>query len=69
MVAERDADELAEACEKLLSDSQLCHQLTRNGRRLIEDRFDIDKNTAKIRAFFSSVTEVDLKPGMGRGDK
>ena len=69
MVAERDASALADACEKLLTDQQLCRLLTHNGRRLIEDRFDIDKNTAEIRAFFSSMTAVDLKSVEGLGDK
>ena len=65
MVAERDAVALADACERLLTDQQLCNQLTSNGRRLIEDLFDIDKNTARIREFFSSMAGVDLK---GAGD-
>ena len=69
MVAERDASALADACEKLLADQQLCRLLTRNGRRLIEDRFDIDKNTAEIRALFSSMTAVDLKSGEALGDQ
>ena len=69
MVAERDAQALAGACERLLADQQLCSELTRNGRRLIEDRFDIDKNTAEIRALFSSMTAVDLKSAGNRGDK
>jgi len=63
MVAERDANALAAACERLLADQQLCSELARNGRRLIEDQFDIDKNTEEIRALFSSMTGVDLKSG------
>jgi glycosyltransferase involved in cell wall biosynthesis len=61
MVAERDAHALADACEQLLSDQQLCSELTRNGRCLIEERFDIDKNTAEIRALFSSMTTADIR--------
>lgn len=63
MVAERDEVALADACERLLSDQDLCGVLTQNGRRLIEENFDIDKNTAKIRAFFSAMTGTDLVPG------
>jgi glycosyltransferase involved in cell wall biosynthesis len=62
MVPECDEVALADACERLLSDQVLCAALTRNGRQLIEDSFDTDKNTAKIRAFFSEMTDVDLIP-------
>lgn len=69
MVAERDAVALAEACERLLTEQQLCSELARNGRRLIEERFDIDKNTEEIRSFFSSMTAVDLHSDRVNGDK
>ena len=68
MVAERDAVSLADACERLLTDQHLCSEFARNGRRLIEDQFDIDKNTKEIRTFFSSVAGVDLKPGRDTTD-
>ncbi len=63
MVAERDVDGLADACERLLSDRALCDQLTRNGRRLIEDSFDIDKNSQKIRQFFVEMAGRELPAG------
>lgn len=63
MVAERDAVSLADACERLLSDNELCNELEQNGRRLIEDNFDIDRNTAKIRGFFVEMTGVELING------
>ncbi len=63
MIAERDEVALAEACERLLSDQDLRGVLTQNGRSLIEENFDIDKNTTKIRAFFSEITEMVLVPG------
>ena len=63
MVAERDATALAGACERLLDGEQLCSELARNGRRLIEERFDIDRNTKEIRTFFSSMSGVDLMGG------
>lgn len=65
MVAERDKVELADACERLLADQHLRATLVLNGRRLIEENFDIDKNTAKIRAFFSEITGLDLVSGEG----
>lgn len=67
MVAERDAQALAEACERLLLDPDLCSELARNGRRLVEEQFDIDKNTAKMRAFFSAMTGMDLITGRRQG--
>jgi len=66
MVAERDAVALADACVRLLTDQNLCSELARNGRRLVEDNFDIDKNTTKIRAFFSAMTGMDLIAGQER---
>jgi len=62
MVPERDETALADACQRLLEDTELCGHLTQNGRQLIEANFDIDKNTAKIRAFFSEMSGVDLIP-------
>jgi len=62
MVPERDAAALADACERLLSDQLLCRTMIQNGRQLIEDSFDIDKNTAQIRAFFSEMAGVELIP-------
>ena len=68
MVAERDEVALADACERLLSDAGLCGVLIQNGRRLIEDNFDIDKNTAKIRAYFTEMTGMELINGQGRSE-
>ena len=68
MVAERDATALADACERLLSDQDLCRELAQNGRRLIEDSFDIDKNTAKIRTFFTDMAGMELIAGNSRGE-
>ena len=68
MVPERDAVALADACERLLSDKALCVALSQNGRHLIEDNFDIDKNTAKIRAFFAEMTDADLMVSPVNGD-
>jgi len=68
MVAERDAASLADACERLLLDRSLCGQLALNGRSLVEEQFDIDKNTAKMRAFFSDMTGVEAFAGRGQGN-
>jgi glycosyltransferase involved in cell wall biosynthesis len=68
MVTQRDAKALADACERLLLDPNLCSELARNGRRLVEEQFDIDKNTAKMRAFFSAMTGMDQINGCSQGD-
>jgi len=68
MVAERNEIELADACERLLSDQQLCESLVRAGRRMVEQKFDIERNTAQIRAFFSRVTNMDLTPNGVQGE-
>jgi len=68
MVNERDEQGLADACERLISDQDLCGKLTQNGRHLVEEKFDIDKNTAKIRGFFTEMTGLDLTPGYRQGE-
>lgn len=68
MVAQRDAKALADACERLLLEPDLCNQLVHNARRLVEEQFDIDRNTAKMRAFFSAMTGRDLISGRSQGD-
>ena len=60
MVAERDSEELADACAKLLADKALADGLTRGARKLIEQRFDIDKNSACIRKLFDEITGIEL---------
>jgi glycosyltransferase involved in cell wall biosynthesis len=69
MVAERDEVALSDACERLLSDQHLRGMLTLNGRRLIEENFDINKNTTKIRAFFANMTGLVLMPGLDQVGK
>ncbi len=66
MVAERDEVALADACERLLSDRHLRGVLRLNGRRLIEEKFDIEKNTAEIRGFFAEMTEMNLITGQNQ---
>ncbi len=68
MVEERDEAGLADACERLLSDQELCDRLTQSGRQLVEAQFDIDKNTAEIRTFFSTMTGQNLAPDPRSGN-
>jgi glycosyltransferase involved in cell wall biosynthesis len=55
LVPEHDPDALAVAIGRLLDDGELRCRLARNARALIEREFDIDRNTARLRALFSSV--------------
>lgn len=56
MVSEGDAEDLADACQRLLEDRQLGSELASRARRLIERGFDIDKNTDQLRDTFSAIT-------------
>jgi len=60
LVAPGDAAELADACGRLLTDGPLRDELTRRARRQIETRFDIEKNTAAIRAVFAESCASDF---------
>ena len=69
MVPERNETVLADACERLLSDRKLAVELSANARQLIESQFDIERNTAEIRAFFSQKAGVDLLPAQDQSER
>lgn len=48
LVAERDPDALADALERLLSDSDLRERLGQAGRAVIEREFDVERTTARL---------------------
>ncbi|WP_165087567.1 glycosyltransferase family 4 protein [Neisseria yangbaofengii] len=52
-VPERDPQALADAVQHLLDDHDLCRTLAQNGRRLIEQEYNEDLNTVKLRALFA----------------
>ena len=56
-VAQHDAAALAGAIERLLVDRALRVDVANRARRLIEADFDIDRNTARLRAIFERVHE------------
>ncbi|MDX1735363.1 MAG: glycosyltransferase family 4 protein [Halioglobus sp.] len=68
MVAEGDAEALANACQRLLEDRQLGSTLVHYARKLIEQRFDIDKNSAQLRAAFGTVTAQQTYRGNAAND-
>lgn len=55
-VPQHDAESLAIAIEMLLVDGEQREHLSRRARRLIEENFDVDRNTALIRKQFSNVS-------------
>ncbi len=54
MVPERDADALAGALGRLLDEPRFGRALAGRARTLIEDSFDLHRNTAQIRAMFEA---------------
>jgi glycosyltransferase involved in cell wall biosynthesis len=61
MVAQHDPKALADAIERLLTDSTLRVQLATQARQLIESEFDIHRNTASLRTLFHTTTRTDVK--------
>jgi glycosyltransferase involved in cell wall biosynthesis len=55
LVPERDADALARRMAELLEDPVRRHRMGTAGRALVEDRFDIDRQTAVLENFYDSL--------------
>jgi colanic acid/amylovoran biosynthesis glycosyltransferase len=55
LVPERDEDALAQRMAELLEDPVRRHRMGAAGRALVEDRFDIDRQTAVLENFYDSV--------------
>ena len=68
MVSEGNALALADACQRLLEDRRLGTELVARARSLIEQRFDIDKNTDQLRETFRSVVSFDSQYASGGSD-
>ncbi len=54
MVGQRDALELADALRRLIVDGDLRVRLAHAARRAVEERFEINRNTAQMRALFTA---------------
>jgi colanic acid/amylovoran biosynthesis glycosyltransferase len=55
LVSQRDADALARRMAELLEDPVRRHQMGAAGRALIEDRFDMHRQTAVLENFYDSL--------------
>lgn len=55
LVPERDEDALARRMAELLEDPVRRHQMGAAGRALVEDRFDIDRQTAVLENYYDSL--------------
>jgi glycosyltransferase involved in cell wall biosynthesis len=55
LVPERDADALARRMAELLEDPVRRHRMGAAGRALVEDRFDIDRQTAVLENYYDSL--------------
>lgn len=58
IVAQENAQELADELRRLLDDQQLCRTLADNSRRLIEQEFDAEQNVAQIRQLIAGQTQT-----------
>jgi glycosyltransferase involved in cell wall biosynthesis len=54
LVPQRDAEALAQRIAELLEDPGRRHSMGAAGRALIEDRFDIERQTAALERFYDS---------------
>ncbi len=58
LARQNDPASLADALERLLDDQRLAGELAANARRLIEDEFDIERNTPVMREIFTASAAV-----------
>ncbi len=68
MVSEGNALALADACQRLLEDRRLGSELVSRARSLIEERFDIDKNTDQLRETFRAIVDAGAHYGAAVSD-
>lgn len=64
-VPQHDPAALATAIERLLDDSALRVQVAQQARRLVEEKFDIQRNAAALRAVFHSVVSAGAPVAQG----
>ena len=67
LTPERDPAALGAAMRRLFDDRPLAARLARAGRALIEQEFDIHKNTAEMRSMFAECVESGTPAALGAG--
>lgn len=63
LAAERDVDQLAANLHALLADREFSRRLGRQGRALVEERFDLAKQTRRLEAIYASAIEAHAAAG------
>lgn len=58
-VPQRDTEALKTACTRLLQDASLRQKLAEPARAMVEQRFDIRKNSEQLRTMFKSILQRD----------
>lgn len=66
LVPSRDADALAAALRRVLTDAELHRRLAQNGRRRICERFDSRRTTLALRDLFVAALAADRLPKPGK---
>jgi glycosyltransferase involved in cell wall biosynthesis len=61
LVEPRRPEELASAVEELLSNPALAQELGRRGRRLVEERYSLDRMSQTIQSLYESLLPGDLR--------
>jgi colanic acid/amylovoran biosynthesis glycosyltransferase len=62
LVPERDADTLAEKLERLIEHPKLRVAMGRNGRRFVEEHYDIDKLNDRLVKIYQQLLDGELPP-------
>ena len=62
LVAERDVDALAERLERLIEHPELRFAMGQNGRRFVEEHYDVDKLNDRLVRIYQQLLDGELPP-------
>jgi colanic acid/amylovoran biosynthesis glycosyltransferase len=62
LVAERDVDALAERLERLIEHPELRFSMGQNGRRFVEEHYDVDKLNDRLVRIYQELLDGELPP-------
>lgn len=65
LVPQRNPVAIADAIERLFTDPELCARMGRNGRAIVEERFDLSANVGEIVKLFDAVFEGHIESTVG----